>query len=67
MVSKYLTIKEVAAKWNMSVRRVQSMCAEDRIPGAVKFGRDWAIPDDVDRPEDGRIKSGQYKDWRKKS
>ena len=40
----YLTIKEIAAKWDVTPRRVQRMCADGRIEGARKFGRDWAIP-----------------------
>jgi hypothetical protein len=35
------------------------------LPGAVKIGRDWLIPRDAPY-QDGRVKTGQYKDWRKK-
>ena len=35
---EYMTIKEAAEKWNLSVRRVQIMCNEDMIEGVVKFG-----------------------------
>ena len=35
--------------------------------GAVKFGRDWAIPVDAIKPEDKRVKSGEYRDWRKRT
>ena len=41
------------------------MCAEGRIEGAKKFGRDWAIPADVEKPKDGRVTTGEYKNWRK--
>ena len=61
----YLTIKQVAEMWNLTTRRVQILCAEGKIEGAVKFGRDWAIPDDAIKPEDKRIKSGAYKNWRR--
>ena len=61
----YLTIKEVAAKWNLTPRRIQKMCADGDIPEAIKFGNAWAIPDSVKRPEDGRVKTGKYKNWRK--
>ena len=61
----YLTIRELAEKWGVSVRRVQKMCSNGVIPGATKFGNAWAIPDTVE-PDDGRIKSGKYKNWRKK-
>ena len=44
MVEGYITVKEIAEKWGLKVRTVQIMCANGRIEGAVKFGRDWAIP-----------------------
>lgn len=41
------------------------MCSDGQIDGAVKLGREWAIPDDAERPTDGRENMGQYKNWRK--
>ena len=60
----YCTAEEIAKKWGITVRRVQVMCAEGRIEGAVKFGHAWAVPSDADKPEDGRITSGEYINWR---
>ncbi len=57
---EYLTIKETAEKWDLSLRRIQSMCKDGLIPGAVRFGHSWAIPLDAERPVDKRIKSGRY-------
>lgn len=37
-----------------------------RADGAVKFGRDWAVPMDTEKPEDGRVTTGEYKNWRNK-
>lgn len=48
----FITIKEAAEKWNITARRIQVLCSEGRIEGAVKFGRDWAIPVDATKPED---------------
>lgn len=62
----YYTIKEMAKKWNCTARWVQQMCNEGRIPGVSKFGRSWAIPSNAERPQDARIKTGKYKEWRKK-
>lgn len=62
----YMTIKEAAAKWNISIRWVQVMCSEGRIPGLQRFGRAWAIPENAKRPEDARITTGEYRNWRKK-
>ena len=42
------------------------MCSQKKISGAVKFGRDWAMPVDAERPEDGRITTGEYRNWRKR-
>ena len=63
----FLTIKEVAEKWGLSTRRVQIMCSEGIIQGATKFGDVWAIPEKVERPPDGRVKSGKYRNWRRKN
>jgi hypothetical protein len=57
---EYMTIKEAAEKWNLSVRRVQTMCNEDMIEGVVKFGHVWALPKDAEKPVDHRIKTGKY-------
>lgn len=35
-----------------------------RIP-AQKIGNQWAIEEDTPWPADNRVKSGQYKNWRK--
>ena len=65
-MDNYLTIKEVAEKWNLTTRRVQKMCADGLIPGVIRFGRAWAIPKDAEKPVDGRITTGEYRNWRKK-
>ena len=51
----YLTAQEIAEKWNLSRRTVQQLCIDGRIPGAQKFGRAWAIPDDAEKPQDPRL------------
>ena len=56
----YLSIRQTAAKWGLSVRRIQVLCAEGRISGAVRIGYSWAIPDNAEKPADARIKSGRY-------
>ncbi len=57
---KYLSVAETAERWGISMRRIQILCNEDRIPGAIRIGRTWAIPDDAPKPADARIKSGKY-------
>lgn len=57
---EYMTIAEAAAKWNISRRRVQTLCTESRIPGVDRIGATWVIPKDAIKPADARIKSGKY-------
>ncbi|MFV0364723.1 MAG: helix-turn-helix domain-containing protein [Suipraeoptans sp.] len=63
----FITAKDAAEKWNMSVRNIQNICTAGKLDGAMKFGNAWAIPEDAEKPQDGRITSGSYKNWRKKS
>ena len=49
----YMTASQAAKKWNISQRRVQILCAENRIKGTFKLGEAWAIPEDAVKPEDG--------------
>ena len=57
---KYLSVAQTAERWSISTRRIQILCNEERIPGAVRIGRSGAIPDDEPKPADARIKSGKY-------
>ena len=65
MIEGYLSINDVAQKWNISPRRVRGMCQEGRIPGAAKLGREWAIPTSAEKPGDKRVNTGAYRNWRK--
>lgn len=55
----YLSASQAAKKWNISQRRVQVLCSENRIEGAFKVGEVWAIPDDAPKPLDNRVKSNK--------
>ena len=57
---KYLSAQEAANKWGISDRRVQILCNQDRIPGVIRIGNIWGIPDDAEKPKDERVKSGKY-------
>ena len=57
---RYLSVAQTAERWGISPRRIQILCNEERIPGAVRIGRTWAIPDNEPKPADARIKSGKY-------
>lgn len=54
------TCKETALIWNVTERSVTKFCNEGKIPGAMKVGKSWAIPDDAKKPVDGRVSSGKY-------
>ena len=57
---EYLSIRQISERWGISTRRIQVLCANKRIPGAVRIGYSWAIPVDFEKPKDARIKSGKY-------
>ena len=61
----YITIIDTAEKWGITTRRIQVLCKQGRIPGAILFGHTWAIPADAEKPADARIKSGRYMKGRK--
>ena len=52
--------KQIATEWGVSDRSVNDMCKKGRIKGAVKMKGAWQIPDDAQKPEDGRVSSGKY-------
>lgn len=51
---EYIAVKDVARKWNISERRVQKLCEENRIEGVMRFGRSWMIPKSAIKPEELR-------------
>jgi excisionase family DNA binding protein len=64
---EYITVKEVANRWNISDRRVRILCNEGMIEGVVKQGRSYKIPADAVKPVDGRSLRGKEIDDRYKS
>ena len=59
-MSETMMVKEAAMRWNVSERRVSTLCKEGKIEGAVKKGKQWSIPADAEKPADSRVKSGAY-------
>ena len=57
MNENYISVKEKAAEWGLTLRQVQYLCAQGKLPGARRFGRSWAIPADTKKPADGRRRS----------
>lgn len=58
-----LTTSEMATKWDISRRRVTTLCAQGRIEGAILKGNTWLIPENAEKPDDPRRvrKIGQEK------
>ena len=50
----YISIREASCRRGVSERRVNRNCVAGRIPGASRFGRSWALPEDAKKPSDPR-------------
>lgn len=44
---KYLSCSDVSKSMGFSIRRIQQMCKNGELPGAIKEGRKWLIPDET--------------------
>lgn len=55
------TCKEKALEWGLSTRSVNDLCKRGKIPGAIKIGKSWQIPDDAEKPTDGRVSLAKQK------
>ena len=49
-----ITTTQMAERWEISRRRVTTLCSEGRIEGAILRGNTWLIPDDAQKPDDIR-------------
>ena len=41
---RYLSVAEIAKKWDVSERSVRNYCAQGRVNGAFLTGKTWSIP-----------------------
>lgn len=57
-----MTIKEAAAAWGITERRVNELCKTGRIEGAYKEGKLWYIPNDARKPTDKRSRNQTIND-----
>ena len=46
----YLSVSDIAKKWNLSARSIRNYCANGRIDGAVITGKVWNIPENAEKP-----------------
>ena len=56
---KYLSVAEIAKKWNLSERSVRNYCAKGRVNGAIINGKTWKIPENAEKPERSNKKKEQ--------
>lgn len=55
---RYLSVIEIAKKWNISQRSVRNYCAHGRVQGAFLTGKTWNIPENAEKPERSNKKKG---------
>ena len=55
----FITPAQAGEKWGIKVRRVQALCANGQIDGAIQVSRVWLIPKDAPKPSDGRVRNGR--------
>ena len=48
---RYLSVTEIAKKWEVSERSVRNYCAQGRVNGAFITGKIWNIPENAEKPE----------------
>lgn len=58
---KFLSVSEIAKKWNVSERSVRSYCALGKISGAFLTGKTWNIPENAEKPDRANKKSNAPK------
>ena len=56
---RYVSVAEIAKKWNISGRSVRNYCAHGRVNGALLAGKTWKIPENADKPERSNKKKEQ--------
>lgn len=56
---EYVSAKEKAEEWDLSLRRVQKFCEQGRIEGVRRLGKIWLIPKDAERPIDLRYSANK--------
>ena len=58
---RYLSVTEIAKKWNVSERSVRNYCSQGRVAGAFRIGKTWNIPENADKPERSNKRKEQPK------
>lgn len=58
---KFVSVSEIAKKWNLSERSVRNYCALGKVQGAFLTGKTWNIPEDAVKPDRANKKSNTPK------
>ena len=66
-MSDMISVREAAERWNITERRVSTLCKDGKIAGAKKLGNRWMIPENTQKPLDRRIKTGAYRKGKRAS
>ena len=51
---EYIKVSQASEKWGISARRVRLLCAEGKIDGVIRKGNLYMIPENAQKPSDGR-------------
>ncbi len=62
----YFTVTQYAKLTGKDPGNIRRLLGYGKLVGE-KLGNQWIIPTDTKYPEDGRVKSGNYRNWRKKT
>ena len=54
---EYIKLAKAAEKWGISARRARILCAEGKIPGVIRKGKLYMVPENAQKPRDGRLKA----------
>lgn len=54
---EYIDVHQAATMWDLSERRITTLCRNGRIVGAKKSGKLWLIPNDTEKPLDARTRA----------
>jgi hypothetical protein len=57
--TEIMTVRDAAEQWRITPRRVQVLCNNGQVQGAVRLGGTWIIPRGTPRPIDGRTKASK--------
>lgn len=55
----YIKVSQAAEKWGLSARRVRILCQENKIEGVIRRGNLYMIPENAQKPADGRRKASR--------